>query len=259
MAGGRLYLVPNLLGIVPPEAVLPSNTIEVARSLRYFVAENAKVARAFLKTIATRIVIQEVRIDELNEHSLPGEVESLLAPARAGNDLGLLSDAGCPAVADPGAQLVAAAHRAGIQVVPLVGPCSLLLALMASGMNGQGFAFHGYLPAKAEPRIAAIRRLEAEARRAGSTQLFIETPYRNVAMLEALLAACSADLLLGVAADLTLGSEEVVVAPVAQWRARDPQRFMNRPAIFLLGAPEPRPAGHQPVGRVRPLPRRASS
>ena len=161
MASGNLYLVPNLLGIVPPEAVLPAHTIGVARGLRHFVAENAKAARAFLKTIGTSTAIQSISIEELNERSVAAQVESLLAPALAGYDLGLLSDAGCPAVADPGAKLVAAAHQSGIRVVPLVGPSSILLALMASGMNGQGFAFHGYLPAKSEPRIAALRRLDA--------------------------------------------------------------------------------------------------
>lgn len=252
MPAGKLYLVPNLLGVAPPETVLPVRTIDVARSLRHIVAENAKVARAFLKTIGTPVAIQQIRIDELSEHTRQEQVESLLAPVREGTDIGLLSDAGCPAVADPGARLVAAAHRSGIQVVPLVGPCSILLALMASGMNGQGFVFHGYLPAKTERRTAAIRKLEAEARKSGATQLFIETPYRNAAMLESLMTTCSREFVLAVAADLTLASEEVIVAPIAQWRTQDVQRLVNRPAIFLLGAPEVRESGHQPAARVRP-------
>ena len=235
MPAGRLYLVPNLLGAIPPEAVLPAHTIAIARTLRHVVAENAKVARAFLKTIGTTAAIQAIDIAELGERTPAPDVERMLAPALAGTDVGLMSDAGCPAVADPGAQLVAAAHRAGVRVVPLVGPSALLLALMASGMNGQGFSFHGYLPAKAEQRIAAVRQVEALARKSGATQLFIETPYRNVAMLHSLITACAPDTLLAVAADLTLASEEIVMLPMAQWRARDVQRYQNRPAIFLLG------------------------
>jgi 16S rRNA (cytidine1402-2'-O)-methyltransferase len=232
---GRLLLVPNLLGVVLPERVLPARTIETARALRHFVAENAKVARAFLKTIATTAPLQSIAIAELNEHTPDDAVTALLAPARAGHDLGLVSDAGCPAVADPGARLVAAAHRAGIPVVPLVGPSALLLALMASGLNGQGFTFHGYLPAKTEPRLAALRRLDAEARRTGTTQLFIEAPYRNAAMIDGARSVCGTDLMLVVAADLTLPTEEIVALPIAGWRKRDGAQFHNRPAIFLLG------------------------
>lgn len=237
MAAGRLYLVPNLLGVVAPESVLPAHTIEIARGLRHVVAENAKIARAFLKTIGTTAAIQSIAIEELNEHTPAPQVKTLLGPAIAGNDLGLMSDAGCPGVADPGARLVAAAHRAGVRVIPLVGPSSILLALMASGMNGQGFTFHGYLPAKAEPRIAALRRVEELARKTGSTQLFIETPYRNVALLQSLITVCAADTLLAVATDLTLPSEKIVMLPVAQWRRRDVARYQNRPAIFLVGRP----------------------
>ena len=237
MAAGRLFLVPNLLGVVPPESVLPAHTIATARNLRHVVAENAKVARAFLKTIGTSAAIQTIAIEELNEHTPASQVAALLGPAVAGNDLGLLSDAGCPAVADPGARLVAAAHRAGVRVIPLVGPSSVLLALMASGMNGQGFTFHGYLPAKSEARSVALRRIEETARRTGATQLFIETPYRNIAMLETLLNVFAADTLLAVAADLTLPSEEIVQAPLAQWRQRNIARYRDRPAIFLLGKP----------------------
>ena len=235
MPGGRLYLVPNLLGVIAPEAVLPAHTIAIARDLRHLVVENAKAARAFLKTIGTTTAIQSIAITEIGERTTPADIERMLGPALAGGDVGLVSDAGCPAVADPGAQLVAAAHRAGLRVVPLVGPSALLLALMASGMNGQGFSFHGYLPAKAEQRVAALRQVEALARKTGATQMFIETPYRNVAMLESLVSACDPGTLLAVAADLTLATEEIVMSPLAQWRGRDLQRYQNRPVIFLLG------------------------
>ncbi len=173
---GRLYLVPNLLGAVPPENVLPARTIAVARGLAHFVVENAKPARAFLKSLSPALPLQQIAVEEVGATPTPERCAELLAPARAGHDIGLLSDAGCPGVADPGALLVAAAHREGIVVVPLVGPSSVVLALMASGMNGQGFAFHGYLPVKAEARTEAIRRLEADSQRTGYAQLFIETP-----------------------------------------------------------------------------------
>ncbi len=173
---GRLYLVPNLLGAVPPENVLPARTIAVARGLAHFVVENAKPARAFLKSLSPTLPLQQIAVEEVGATQTHERCAELLAPARAGHDIGLLSDAGCPGVADPGALVVAAAHREGIVVVPLVGPSSVVLALMASGMNGQGFAFHGYLPVKAQARTEAIRRLEADSQRTGYAQLFIETP-----------------------------------------------------------------------------------
>ena len=237
MPAGTLYLVPNLLGAVPPANVLPARTLEVARNLRHYVAENAKAARAFLKSIDVTAPLQSIAIAELNEHTAPDRIEALLAPALAGADVGLLSDAGCPAVADPGEVLVALAHRAGIVIVPLVGPSSILLALMASGLNGEGFTFHGYLPAKSQARVAVLRKLDALARASGATQVFIETPYRNAAMLESVMRACAGDTLLALAADLTLTTEEIVLLPVAEWRKRDGARYHNRPAIFLLGRP----------------------
>jgi 16S rRNA (cytidine1402-2'-O)-methyltransferase len=235
MSAGRLYLVPNLLGAAPPQNVLPAHTIDVARSLRHYVVENAKVARAFLKSLEVSVPIQSIAMRELNEHTPDVEIETMLAPARAGDNMGLLSDAGCPGVADPGARLVALAHAAGVRVVPLVGPSSILLALMASGLNGQGFTFHGYLPAKSEQRSAALRRLEEQARRSGTTQIFIETPYRNPALLESIAANGALDLMLVVAADLTLATEEVVGLPIAKWTGRDFSYYKDRPAIFLLG------------------------
>ncbi len=160
---GRLFLVPSRLGDGAPDAVLPERTIAIARGLVHYVVENAKPARQFLKAIGATRPLREIAIVELPERATPAQCRELLAPALAGHDVGLLSDAGCPAVADPGARLVAAAHDERILVVPLVGPSSLLLALMASGMNGQGFAFHGYLPVKADARAAALRRIEADS------------------------------------------------------------------------------------------------
>jgi len=233
---GTLYLVPNLLGIVPPEQVLPAKTIAIARRLDRYVVENAKPARAFLKSLAHERALREIAIDELGDDPSPARCRELLAPATAGADLGLLSDAGCPGVADPGALVVAAAHREHIVVVPLVGPSSVLLALMASGMNGQGFTFHGYLPVKPPARSEALRTLEAESRRTGQAQLFIETPYRNEALLASIVEACKPSTRLCVAADLTLGSESVETRAIADWRRRDFRRYTKRPAMFVLQA-----------------------
>ena len=232
---GTLYLVPNLLGVVPPDAVLPRRTIDVARTLRRFVVENAKPARAFLKTLALDVPLATLAIDEIPREATRAALEALLASAVAGEDMGVVSDAGCPGVADPGAGIVAAAHRLGIPVVPLVGPSAVLLALMAAGCNGQSFAFHGYLPVDATERAARLRVLDETVARTGATQLFIETPYRNEAMLSAILASCRAGTQLCIAADLTLPTELVVSAPVAAWKARTAPALARRPALFVLG------------------------
>lgn len=233
---GRLILVPNLLGVVPPENVLPARTLTMARSLAHFVVENAKPARQFLKSLSPATPLREIAIEEIGEAPTPQRCAELLAPVRQGHDVGLLSDAGCPGVADPGALLVAEAHRERIAVVPLVGPSSILLALMASGMNGQGFAFHGYLPVKAGPRAEALRRLESESQRTGFAQLFIETPYRNAALLETIAATCKPATRLCIAADLTMATESVESRTVRDWRGRDPALYAKRPAMFVLQA-----------------------
>ena len=233
---GRLYLVPNLLGVVAPEDVLPARTIAIARALTHFVVENAKPARALLKTLGTAQPLRELAIATLPERPSAAECAALLAPAREGFDIGLVSDAGCPGVADPGAPLVAAAHTEGIVVVPLVGPSAVLLALMASGMNGQRFTFHGYLPVKPDARGETIRRLEARSRAEHAAQLFIETPYRNSALLAALVATCQPATRVCVAADLTTPNEAIEMRSVRAWRGRDLARYANRPAMFVLQA-----------------------
>ncbi len=237
---GRLYLVPNLLGIVPPDDVLPARTLAIARRLTHFVVENAKPARQFLKAVGTAHPLQQLDLMEIGERPTPQRCAELLRPARAGSDVGMLSDAGCPGVADPGALLVAAAHREGITVTPLVGPSAILLALMASGMNGQGFAFHGYLPVKPEARTEAIRRLEAASHKDGTAQLFIETPYRNPSLIAALVAACSPETRLCVAADLTTAGETVESREIRAWRGRDAGAYAKRPAMYVLQAQSPR-------------------
>lgn len=230
-----LYLIPVPLGAVAPETCLPADTLAVARRLTHFVVERAKTARAHLKAMAHPLPIARLALAELNEHTPADAVAGLLAPLSAGHDLGLLSEAGCPAVADPGAQLVRAAHAAGHPVVPLVGPSSILLALMASGLGGQRFAFHGYLPAREPDRGKAIRALETRARQHQETQLFIETPYRAAALLTALAAALDARTPLTVAADLTLPTQSIQTRPAAAWR-NCADTVQDRLVVFALGA-----------------------
>jgi len=231
---GTLYLIPVPLGPSAPQDSLPPGVLAVVRPLRHFVVEQAKSARAFLKAAGTDLPLQELQLEELNEHSRPDVLEHLLAPLRAGHDVGLLSEAGCPAVADPGADLVALAQRENIRVVPLIGPSSLLLALMASGLNGQRFAFQGYLPAKEPERSKILHELETESRKRRQTQLFIETPYRNRAMFDAILQACQGSTRLCIAADLTLPSEFIRTQTVAQWKKQTPPEIERRPTVFLL-------------------------
>ncbi|HEY8609371.1 MAG TPA: SAM-dependent methyltransferase [Noviherbaspirillum sp.] len=245
---GILYLIPNTLGPVgtgeadPLLPVLPAPVQAIAAQLDYFIAENAKSARAFLKLIANNRPLarplQEIRISELNIQTDAAALPSLLAPLRAGMHAGLISEAGVPAVADPGANLVRLAHQEGIVVKPLVGPSSLLLALMASGLNGQSFAFHGYLPTDPAARSKRVRMLEDRSRSEKQTQLFIETPYRNLTMLEALASTCRADTLLCVATDLTLASETVVTQPAGVWlksiKAGKGPDIHKKPTVFLL-------------------------
>ena len=233
---GSLILVPNLLGVVPPGSVLPLRTIETARTLTHWVVETPKAARGFLQAIGVARPISELSIVALPKIADIQVIDAALAPLRAGEDVGVLSDAGCPGIADPGAALVAAAHAAGMRVVPLVGPSALLLALMASGMNGQHFAFHGYLPVKPDARATAVRQLEQSSRAQARAEMFIETPYRNAAMLRTLVAALKPGTRVCVAADLTLPSETVECRTADQWRRIDPARFDRRPAMFLLQA-----------------------
>jgi 16S rRNA (cytidine1402-2'-O)-methyltransferase len=232
-AKGTLYLIPTPLGDTPLERVLPEETRRIAARLATFVVERPKTARAFLKRLGTQTPLQRLTLLELNEHTRPAELDALLRPLLEGRDVGLLSEAGCPAVADPGADLVRLAHLSGVPVRPLVGPSSLLLALMGSGLVGQRFAFHGYLPAKAEERAKALKELEKRAEREDATQVFIETPYRNRSMLETILAACRDDTWLGLAWDLTTDREGVVSRRLQAWREALPD-IDSRPCVFLL-------------------------
>jgi 16S rRNA (cytidine1402-2'-O)-methyltransferase len=219
-----LYAIPTPLGGSPQEA-LPAPALSTIRTLKDFLVENAKSARAFLGALG--MPVRELDLKVIGEERDP------LAPLRQKRPLGLLSEAGCPAIADPGAAVVEAAHREGFRVVPLVGPSSIVLALMASGLEGQRFAFCGYLPRESADRNRKIRALEQRSRREKETQIFIETPYRNDVLLAALLAACRSDTRLCVAADLTLPGEMVSTKSVANWRN---QPIGRRPAVFLLQA-----------------------
>ena len=226
----NLYVIPTPLG-GPAGDALPEPVLRKVRELRDFVAENPKTARAFLSAAGAKP--RDASIAELSEHTTLGEVPRLLQPLREGRDLGLVSEAGCPAIADPGAALVEAAQREGFRVVPLVGPSSITLALMASGLEGQRFAFCGYQPRDAAQRAQRIRELETRSRKERETELFIETPYRSDALLAALLESCSAQTRLCVAADLTLPTESISTRPVSGWRKSE-SPIGRRPAVFLI-------------------------
>ncbi len=232
---GALFLVPSTLGEGEPGNVLPEPVIKTIRGLDSFVAEEARSARAFLRRIGLERQMAEVRIDVLNEHTDVRELPRLLEPALEGRRIGLLSEAGYPAVADPGSELVALAHQHGVPVVPLVGPCSLLLALAASGLNGQSFCVHGYLPVEPSARAERIRELEARSRHDGSAQLFIEAPYRNNQLLAALLETCAPDTQLCLATQLTLPAESIRTLPIDVWRRSAPD-LNRRPTVFVLQA-----------------------
>lgn len=222
-----LYLVPAALG-GDPRQVLPARTLETVRRIRDFAVESPKSARAVLSALEMPCAMRELRI-----HEIGGDVQPLLAPLRAGRPLGVISEAGCPGVADPGQALVSAAHQGGFRVVPLVGPSSILLALMASGLEGQRFAFCGYLPREPAARARRIGELERRSRAAQETQIFIETPYRNEALIGALLDACASDTRLCVALDLTLDSEQIIMRRIEGWRRARPA-LGKRPAVYLL-------------------------
>jgi 16S rRNA (cytidine1402-2'-O)-methyltransferase len=248
---GRLYLVPAPLDFgcaeqVPLSQVLPADTIERAARLTHWICENAKSTRAFLKRVGElqplALPLREQQITELprevhkkGDHDGAFDATPLLAPALQGHDLGLVSEAGMPAVADPGSSVVRAAHQQGLAVVPLVGPASLLLALAASGLNGQNFAFVGYLPQDAAQRTQRLRELESLALRAGQTQLFIETPYRNAALWDALLKGLQPGTRLAVASGLSLPQASVRMLAVGQWRQHAVPVANDTPAVFAIG------------------------
>jgi len=245
---GILYLIPNTLGQSadgagdPLNHAIPIEVQALTARLDYFIAENAKTTRAFLKLISVNhplaTPLQGIEIAELNVNTNATELPRLLAPLLAGRDAGLISEAGVPAVADPGANLVRLAHAHGVTVRPLVGPSSILLSVMASGLNGQSFAFNGYLPTDAPSRAKRIRELEQRARSEKQTQSFIETPYRNDALLAALADSCQANTLICIATDLTLPSESIRTAAAKEWKtllaAGKAPELHKKPTVFLI-------------------------
>ncbi|MBK8490027.1 MAG: SAM-dependent methyltransferase [Saprospirales bacterium] len=233
MQKGKLFLIPTPLGEDPAQPI-PDYVAKVAHQLTHFVAERAKTARKALKDMGYPHPLRETEMIELNERTPEGELEGFLQRLHNGHSVGVLSEAGCPGVADPGARAVAWAHRNGIQVVPLVGPSSILLALMASGMNGQSFCFHGYLPQGKGELANQLRKLELQSSQQHQTQLFIETPYRNQALLEVAFQSLNPNTLFCIAADITLPTEYIVTQSVGAWKKNPPPDLHKRPAIFLL-------------------------
>ena len=233
---GKLYLIPSTLGENEPLEVLPISLKRTIEEIDDYIVENEKSARRFIKKVSPRKSQPDLNIQVLNKYTDPASLPSLLDPCLEGFNVGVLSEAGCPGIADPGADVVRLAHQMNIRVVPLVGPSSIVLALMASGLNGQSFAFNGYLPIDTAERKRTIRNLEKHARNSGQSQIFIETPYRNNKLMEEFLRTLSGNTLLCVAVDLTLPTEMVVTRPVSEWKQEQLPDLHKRPAIFILQA-----------------------
>lgn len=232
---GKVYLIPVPIADGPLEEVLPAGNRDHILPLRHFIVENIRSARRFLKSVDRSFDLDQCTFYELNKHTAPEDIAGYLTPAlEAGFDLGIISEAGCPAVADPGADVVALAQRKGMTIVPLVGPSSILLALMGSGFNGQGFAFVGYLPIDERERTQRMKELEQRVRSRGETQIFIETPYRNIQLVEQLIKHCSPDLKLCIASGLTGEQALLRTKTLAQWRKQLPE-IHKVPTIFLIG------------------------
>ncbi len=243
MQNRKLFLIP--VGLAPDHSDewVGARLRNAVLPLRRFVVEHPKTARHFLKALG--LPLQELAFEVLDEHSKAEDLERLARWLESGGDVGLLSEAGCPAIADPGASLVNCAHRLGMQVVPLVGPSSIVLALMGSGLNGQRFAFNGYLPQAAAERDARIRDLEERSRKLDQTEIFIEAPYRNDPLFKAIAANCRPETMLSLAIDLTSATEEIRAKSIAEWRRTAPPQLHKRPTVFLLLADNSRLANRR--------------
>ena len=228
-----LYLIPTSLGESSFDSILPANNTQIVTDLKCFIVEDVRTARRFLKKANSAIDIDTLTFFVLNQHTSPEELSGFLQPLFDGNDMGVLSEAGCPAIADPGADVVAMAQKNNFTVVPLVGPSSILLALMASGFNGQSFAFAGYLPIQPADRTKALKKLENRAYTESQSQIFIETPYRNMKMVQEILQTCQPTTLLCIAADITLSTEFIKTKTVKEWKTQLPD-LNKRPCIFIL-------------------------
>lgn len=233
MQKGILYLIPCTLGSTETNHVIPREVKKIVAAIEYFIVENEKSARHFLKNLNEGIVQQNLKIVVIDKHSDKKDCNDFLEPAFSGHHTGLLSEAGMPAIADPGAAIVSLAHKKNIKVVPLTGPSSVFLALMASGLNGQSFCFHGYLPIEKEKRKLIIKKLEQDSFKKAQTQIFIETPYRNAQMFQDIVSVCEPSTLVCVASDISLDSEMIFTKPVSEWKKSAPD-IHKRPTVFLL-------------------------
>ncbi len=234
---GKLYLLPSVLGeSSAPSAVIPESTLFIIKNLNVFIVEELRTARRFLKKIDKNIDINSKEFLVFNEHSIKENISQYIAPMMQNQHAGILSEAGLPCIADPGSEIVAEAHRQNIEVVPLTGPSSIILALIASGFNGQHFAFHGYLPVDNALRAKKLRQLEMDAMKNKQTQIFIETPYRNLQIIQAITETCHSETMLCVATDLTLSSQKIWSKPVSFWK-KHTFDIHKRPAVFLLFVP----------------------
>lgn len=230
---GFLYLIPVTLGDTDLEKVLPSQNKEIIQSIKFFIVENIRTARRFLKKTDSNINIDEITFFELNKHTDLNQISTYLEPVLKGENIGLMSEAGCPAIADPGSEIVAIAQEKKIRVVPLVGPSSILLSLMASGFNGQSFAFNGYLPINGNERIKKLKQIEHKIISEDQTQIFIETPYRNHKLVEDIIKSCSSSLKLCIAMNLTCDDEYVQTRKIKEWNKNLPS-LDKKTCIFLI-------------------------
>ena len=230
---GNLYLFPVPIGENDINDTIPPNVVKLMNSIEYFIVENTRTARRYLSKAGIERPIRELTFYELNKHTNPNEIHNYLKPAVNGHHIGLMSEAGCPGVADPGASITKIAHNTGIRVVPQTGPSSILLSLMASGMNGQNFAFVGYLPIKKPERIKRLRELENRSQNEKQTQIFIETPYRNMPLLQDIINTCRPNTRLCIAVDITLDNEFIATKTIADWKNNLPE-IHKRTAVFLI-------------------------
>jgi 16S rRNA (cytidine1402-2'-O)-methyltransferase len=233
MTKGNLYLIPSMLGESRPDKVFPPDNREFIRSIKFFIVEEIRTARRFLKQVCPEISIDDLVFTVYNEHSSSTDASAFLEPLLNGHDAGIISEAGTPCVADPGSLIVRLALESGIRVIPLVGPSSLLLALMASGFNGQNFVFHGYLPIDKPARARKLKEIEQDMMRKDQTQIFIETPYRNLQLLQAITESCQDSTLLCLATDLTTAGEKIQTLRIREWKKRTPD-INKKPTVFLL-------------------------
>jgi len=229
---GRIYLIPVILGGNDFTAVIPEKVLAITRNLRFFIVEDIRSSRRFLRLIDPVFPIDETIFFELSEHTRLTDISNYLEPAINGNDMGLMSEAGLPGIADPGAMIVSKAHRLNISVIPLSGPSSIIMALISSGLNGQNFSFNGYLPVKPDERVVKLKELEKRAHE-GYAQIFMETPYRNQKTLDTIIKTCSKDMLLCIAADITLPTESIITKKIADWN-KDVPDLNQRLVVFVI-------------------------